>query len=923
LTATGECAACLVRLGFDETAEEAASSVFGDYEIARREDGSLWELGRGAMGVTYRAQDKVLNRAVALKVVETGQAARNNKAVRERFLREARAAAAFRHPNVASVFHFGASAEGDHCYYAMELVAGETLEALVRRDGPLPVEAALEMAAQISRALIAAAANNLIHRDLKPGNIMLTRSADAAAGLEVKVIDFGLAKATAESGNEMDLTQGAFLGTPAFASPEQFRGAPADARGDIYSLGATLWYALTGAVPYEGRTIDEIRRRQSELPLPIDKLVAHKIPKPVIRLLCRILAIDPGVRPASARELMEAVEACRAHLGHTRSNEWKTRPNYRNLVALTALLALGAAAFFAFRLLDSRPTAPKSPSSKSIAVLPFQNLSREEENAFFANGVQDEILADLAKVADLKVISRTSVMQYKSGAPRNLRQIAQELDVAHVLEGSVQRINNRVRVTVQLIDARTDRHLWADHYDRDLADVFAIQTEIARTIADQLQARISPREKAAMAEVPTTDLEANRLYLRAKELADDIAAFADPSGKENMLEAVRLLGEAGRRDPHFVRAFCQLSAVHIHLYSTGVDHTPARLELANAALQKAIQLQPDAAEVHFAVSTYAYACRDYDRARAELDLSRDGLPNNAQVYAWMSGFDRRQGRWAEAIQNHGRAIQLDPRNPSFLREAGITFEALYRYSEARRLYERWAALTPHSYFSRIRIARLAVLERADLRTLRTELSAILNEDAGAAGKIVDQLFWCALFERDSSATARALVFIPAEGLKGRGNFFLPRDWYVGLAARTFGETAAARNAFAMARETQENALRDEPEYASGWSVLGLIDAALGHKEQALREGRRACDLVPLTKDAFNAMAHLLNLAVIYAWTGERDLAIQQLATVAQTPNGPTYGDLKLNPEWDPLRGDPGFEKIVASLAPRDDPAAPK
>src|SRR6266699_1298276 len=314
LNARGDCVACLLRTALDESVMEAnsdASFVFGDFEIMRHEDGSVCELGRGAMGVTYLARDNVLRRKVALKVIDVPAAARGSQAVRERFLREARAAAALRHPNVAAVFQFGASPDGRRCYYAMELVEGETLETRVRRDGPLDAKSALEIAVQVTRALMAAAAQGLIHRDLKPGNIMLTRGDADTAELEVKVIDFGLAKAIADAGGEMDQTHEGLIGTPNFASPEQFGSGPVDVRSDIYSFSATLWFALTGQTPFAGRNIEEIHRAQQSDALPIGELKAARVPSRLGSLLKSMLAFEPAARPG-IQDLAAQLRHCSA-----------------------------------------------------------------------------------------------------------------------------------------------------------------------------------------------------------------------------------------------------------------------------------------------------------------------------------------------------------------------------------------------------------------------------------------------------------------------------------------------------------------------------------------------------------------------------------------------------------------------------------
>ncbi len=594
------------------------------------------------------------------------------------------------------------------------------------------------------------------------------------------------------------------------------------------------------------------------------------------------------------------------------------------LLFSTAAIAIGYWIFFppTPQTPPELPAASKThtvhPPSKSIAVLPFENLSANQETAFFTDGVQDEILTDLAKVADLKVISRTSVMQYKAVPKRNLREIAQQLGVAHILEGSVQRIDNRIRVNAQLIDARNDAHLWAQTYDRDLADVFAIQSEISRAIVEQLKAKISPSEQAALSQAATTDLVAEKLFVQARQL---MGSASDPDARETLLQAERLLDEAVARDPRFLRAWGFLVTVHLDLYWQGFDHTEARRELAHAAVEKAASFAPDAGEVHLMRANYLYqGFRDYDRARAELDLARRTLPNNPGIYVFTASIDRRQGRWAEALRNFESAVELDPRNFRFLEETAFTYQGSRRYSEASQFYERALSLNPGNYFTRAQLAQIPLAERADPEPLRVQLSAILNEDPKAATEIANGLFDCALALRNPSGVTRALQAIRPEGLRDPFNNSLwARDWFVGLAARAFGNEDRARASFTAARTIEEKAVRDQPAYAAAWSRLGLVDAALGRKDDAIREGRHACELLPLSKDAWDGASYIVNLALIYAWVGEKDLALEQLAIAAQIPGGVTYGDLKLYPQWDALRGDPRFERLVASLAPKTQP----
>jgi TolB-like protein/class 3 adenylate cyclase/cytochrome c-type biogenesis protein CcmH/NrfG len=599
-----------------------------------------------------------------------------------------------------------------------------------------------------------------------------------------------------------------------------------------------------------------------------------------------------------------------------------TRSHLGLLIATVLIVSalLAAAMIFLRRPVASTVTAPTPAVTtapgipeKSIAVLPFENLSEEKANAFFADGVQDEILTNLARIADLKVISRTSVMQYKTGAARNLREIGQQLGVAHLLEGSVQRAAGKVRVNAQLIDARNDAHLWAQSYDRDLADVFAIQSEIAKTIADQLQAKLSRTEKAAIDKPPTTDLTAYDLYLRAQVL------FADTSdpihSKEKLPKAARLLDEAVARDPNFLLGWCLLSRVHCNIYFLGFDHTPARLELANAAVQTALRLQPDAGEAHLALAEYYYyGFRDYDRARAELAIARRTLPNNAEVFEYTGYIDRREGHWEESTRNLERALELDPRNFFTLQQLGLTYHQQRRYADESRTLDRALTIMPGDPGTRMSQAQLAFEERADIKPMQSMLATLIAEDPTVATD-VDSDPQGALCERTAAAVARALTNYPRDGVVLNG-VNVPHAYWEGVVARWQDDQAKAQAAFTVARTEVAQTVEKQPDFPAGLSLLGMTDAGLGRKEEALREGRRACELLPISKDAILGVALAINLAQIYAWTGEKDLAIEQVAAVERVPNLLSYGYLKLSPIWDALRGDPRFEKIVASLAPK-------
>jgi TolB-like protein/Tfp pilus assembly protein PilF len=594
----------------------------------------------------------------------------------------------------------------------------------------------------------------------------------------------------------------------------------------------------------------------------------------------------------------------------------------RKLVGLTVLLAALAMGLFIYRSIRQETLVPElnrtvaallPVAERSIAVLPFENLSSDKENAYFTDGVQDEILTDLARIADLKVISRTSVMQYKSGVARNLREIGQQLGVANVVEGSVQRAANKIRVNAQLIDARNDAHLWAQTYDRDLADVFAIQSEIAKAIADQLQAKLSPNEKQAIEQPPTTDLTAFDLYSRAKSL--QLTSSVSATGDADRRKAIELLDEAVKRDPSFFDAYCQLAYAHETLYAvSGTDHTPARLALAEAALQAATKLRPDAAETHLARANYLYfGRRDYAGALAELESVRRALPNDPRLFELAGYILRRRGQPEEGLRNLQRAVELDPRNFYTLQQIAVSYQLLGRYAEAIAALDRALSIVPDNVETRTARAQFYLFWKGDTRPLHQTIDSILAQGPGAIASADDVWFACAVAERDAAAAERALVALGDNPCWDEGPMHLGHSFGEGLLARMTKDEARARAAFEAARAQQEKIVQAQHDYGPPLCVLAMIDAALGRKELALEEGRRAIALAPLEKDVNTGSRVLQYFAITAAWAGEKELALQQLEMGVRAPDASyalSYGALKLMPFWDPLRGDPRFEKLV-------------
>jgi len=889
---------------------DGAPVEFGDYQL-------LEEIGRGSQGVVYRARQKSLNRTVALKIIALGHWA--SKAHVKRFRREAEAAASLEHPCIVPIYEVG---ERDGaCYFSMRFVEGGQLDEVLKRE-PMPIRQAAELIAKLARTVHYAHEHGILHRDIKPGNILLD------ANGEPHLTDFGLARLL-ETESSVTHTLDV-LGTPSYMAPEQAVGnnAAVSSVTDVYGIGAVLYQLLTGHPPFAGGTTYETIKLLENTEPRQPRFLNPKIDRDLSTIGLKCLEKDPKRRYPSALALAEDLEHWlkhepiqARHIGvFTRGQKWIRRNPTSALLAASLVALVAGSGWIVWQ-----SELIRQPVTTGIAVLPFENLSEQdvtssnrwgqrEDATAFVDGVQDDILTKLARIADLKVISRTSVMEYRD--KRNVRQIGNDLRVSHVLEGSVRRIGTRFHMNAQLIDTRTDTHVWVEQYDRDLNDLFAIQSEIAQKIAGQLRARISPAEKLAIERKPTGDLLAFELYSRAISLTpiSRTGSIADAQ------QSIDLLNAAVARDPSFLEAYCALALSHDQIYFHGYDHTPTRLVSAEAAIQEAFRIRPNAGETHLARAFHLYnGYLDYDGALAELEVARQRLPNDPRIFRLTGSIQRRQGHWEECTRYLERALELDPRNRNTLESLGDTYGGLRRYAEQKSNFDRILAVEPNDLTAKAERAFVEVNWKADTGPLRQLIDDIRATNPAAMPQIADRWLTCALAERDVAAAREALLASDEDRLDVDAVHF-PRPFVEGVIARMANDEQKAQLAFAAAHGEQEKTVQTQPDYGPAWCVLGVIDAALGRKEDALREGRRAVELLPVERESVNGLHMIEYLAMIAAWVGEKDLACEQLAKAIRYPMYPStvsYGELKLMPWWDALRGEPCFEKIVASLAPKE------
>ncbi len=938
----------------DEPQADAAGAPelkFAHYRVLRRPDGAIWELGRGAMGVTYKAFDEQLRVDVALKIITPAQV--DDPKTQALFLREARAAARVHHPNVAGVV-FLSTVPGNF-FYAMEFVAGESLQDWRRARRSIAPRMAVSFAAQIARGLEAIHAQQVVHRDLKPANLMIVstgrgkpgESADTTpSAWQIKIIDFGLARPFAggslSSVHEAPTT--GFRGTALYASPEQcLERSDIDGRSDQYALGCILFEMLTGAPPFRSRSLHELMSQHVSQRPPLEQL-SH-LPAGLQAVVARMLEKDPANRYADDNEAAEALEDCAARIdrgedvianpGVTTIMTDLRPPSRATTLPLTGVpaparrfstrvvfagLALVAAAFSIWRLSrpDPTPAAPSTPaaplvstavasstpappvalSRKSIAVLPFENRSAEKENEYLTDGIHEDILTNLSRVQDLKVVSRGAVLGYKAGANRNLRQIANELGVGSVLEGSVQRSGNRIRVTTQLVDTASSQSVWADTYDRQLTDVLEIQTQISQEIAKALTANLSPAEIKQLAQPPTKNPAAYDEYLRGREAAERRGWQRD--GNE---EAIRHYERAVELDPDFALAYAELGRRNALSFQSYWDTSEARAERSRQAVANAMRLQPDLPQVIAARANYLFRVEHKnDEALSILRTAERKSPDDVSLLMSIGNLLRRRDRMDEALEYFRRAERLAPKDPD---PPGFQAAVLYwtrRFAEQEKALRRLLVLSPDPGVEEyIAISQAHQMNDWDFYTRE----ALRLDPAMSPEQRVN----CRFFRRDFRGVLEAL-----QGVKGDMVGSTPKSIVTAGNQLKLGNRVAADEAFREAETSLRIAVEERPRDRSARLLLAYACAGLGKREEAIRLAEEALEAAPEAEDVVESRELSAGYADVCGFCGDFDRACKMYRHLLEVPstvtrfmlrNDPTYDDFKKNPQFAALIAEPG------------------